>query len=234
MTDISLILAFSAGVLSFLSPCVLPLIPAYITYLTSSVTGELHAKKNKLNILKKSLGFVLGFTVVFVLLGASASTLGKLVASNQNFIRKIGGIVVIIFGLHTLGIFKVKFFYYEKRLLPFDKIRGSWGSIFMGIAFAIGWTPCIGPILSAILIYASNMDTLGRGIILLISYSLGLGIPFILSAILVNTYSIYFKKLSKFFPILSVVSGLLMIAMGIIIYLNKVNILSKYFNFIKI
>jgi cytochrome c-type biogenesis protein len=232
LNKVSILLAFSAGVLSFLSPCVLPLIPAYVTYLTGIAVENIDDGKSKLNTFYKSIGFVIGFSIIFVIMGASVSSLGKLFVANQNTLRKIGGILVILFGLHTMGIFKIKYFYYEKKLFPFKRLSGPFGPIFMGMAFATGWTPCIGPILSSILIYAGNTATLNQGILLLVIYSLGLAIPFVLTAMAINNCSKYIKKFSKYLPIVSILSGVLMILMGILIFTNNINILNRYFNFI--
>lgn len=232
MDNISFILAFSAGLLSFLSPCVLPLIPAYVSYLTGSAVAEINTNKAKLNLLYKSIGFIIGFTIIFVIMGASISSLGKLFASNQSIFRKVGGILIIIFGLHTSGLFKIKMLYSEKRLLPFGEDKKNLSSVIVGMAFATGWTPCIGPILSSILIYAGSMETIGKGILLLLVYSLGLAIPFLLTALAIGNFSRYFKKFSKHLPVVSAISGILMIIMGILVFTNKLAILSGYFKFI--
>jgi cytochrome c-type biogenesis protein len=232
LEKISFLLAFSAGLLSFLSPCVLPLIPAYVSYLTGSAISEIKSGKEKLNLLYKSIGFILGFTIIFILMGASISALGRVFSENQSVFRKIGGVLIIIFGLHTTGIFKIKMLYSEKRLLRFGDTNKNVGSVFIGMAFATGWTPCIGPILSSILIYAGNMDTIEKGILLLFIYSIGLGVPFLLTALAIGSFSRYFKKFSKFLPAVSVLSGLLMIIMGALIFINKLSILSRYLNFI--
>lgn len=234
LKDISYLLAFSAGLLSFLSPCVLPLVPAYISYLTGITVEEMSANKRRLIILYRSIGFVLGFSIVFIAMGASITSIGKLLIKNQIIFRKIGGSLIILFGLHIIGLLKCKWFYREIKFIPFDfkKIQGKFGSIFMGMAFAAGWTPCVGPILSSILIYASSMETIGKGVILLIFYSLGLAVPFILTALAIESFSEKIRKIFKYFPYLSKLSGLLMIIMGIMIFTNKMSILSQYLNFI--
>lgn len=232
MDNISFLLAFSAGMLSFLSPCVLPLMPAYVSYLTGSAIEEINSNKAGLKLFYKSIGFVIGFTIIFILMGASVSSLGKLFTTHQSLFRQIGGILIIIFGLHTIGLFKIKMLYYDKRLLPFGGSNKNFSSIFIGMAFATGWTPCIGPILSSILIYAGSMDTIGKGILLLLFYSLGLAIPFMLTAFAIGSFSKYFKKFSKYLPVVSMISGILMIVMGILVFSNKLTILSSYLNFI--
>lgn len=237
MENVSFLLAFSAGILSFLSPCVLPLMPAYISYLTGLAIEDmeeaLDTKKAGVKLFYKSIGFVIGFTIIFMLMGASVSTLGQLFAVHQSLLRKIGGVLIIVFGLHTMGLFKIKMLYYEKRLLPFgNSSNKSFHSIFIGMAFATGWTPCIGPILSSILIYAGSMETLGKGILMLLFYSLGLAIPFMLTAYAIGSFSEYFKKFSKYLPMVSMISGILMVVMGILIFSNKLVILSRYLSFI--
>jgi cytochrome c-type biogenesis protein len=232
LNDVSFLIAFTAGLLSFLSPCVLPLVPAYVSYLTGSAVSEINTNKAKLHLLYKSIGFVIGFTIIFMLLGASISTLGKLFSEHQGIFRKVGGILIFILGIHTTGIIKIKKLYSEKRLLSFDGKISNLGSVFIGMAFATGWTPCIGPILSSILFYASNMETISQGILLLGIYSLGMAVPFILTALAIGSFSIYFKKFSRFMPAVSVISGLLMIIMGILIFRNELSILSGYLDFI--
>ncbi|MEK6265294.1 MAG: cytochrome c biogenesis protein CcdA [Clostridium sp.] len=232
MADISILLAFSAGLLSFLSPCVLPLIPAYVSYLTGSSIEELKDDKAKLFTLYKSLGFVLGFSIIFILMGLSITTLGKLLITHKDLFRKIGGTIIVVFGLHTIGVFKVKLFYREKRFLYFDKIKGPFSSVIMGMAFATGWVPCVGPILSSILIYATSMNSIGTGVLLLVMYSLGLAVPFILTAMAIENFTKQFRKYSKYLPIISTISGVLMVVMGVMIYMNKLATLSQYLDFI--
>ena len=234
MNDISMLLAFSAGLLSFLSPCVLPLVPAYISYLTGSTIEDLKDDKTKLFTLYKSFGFVIGFSIIFILMGVSITSLGKLLITHRNLFREIGGTLIVIFGLHTTGVFKVKLFYREKRFFHFDKIKGPFSSVIMGMAFAAGWTPCIGPILSSILIYATSINSMGKGILLLVMYSIGLAVPFILTAMAIDNFIKQFRKFSKYLPIVSIISGVLMIIMGVMIFMNKLSILSQYVNFINI
>ena len=231
MENISILLAFSAGLLSFLSPCVLPLVPAYITYLTGTSIAELSNGRARLNTLWNAAGFVMGFSIIFVILGISVTSLGKLLAANKDVLRKVGGIIIIILGLHMTGFFKIKLFYTEKRLFSYGEDNRHISPVLMGMSFAAGWTPCIGPILSSILIYAGSMETISKGIFLLISYSLGLAVPFILTALAIGSFTKYFRKFSRYLPVVSVVSGLLLIVMGIMVFTNKVNILSRYFNF---
>ncbi|ERI89550.1 putative cytochrome C-type biogenesis protein CcdA [Clostridiales bacterium oral taxon 876 str. F0540] len=232
MNNVSFILAFSAGLLSFLSPCVLPLVPAYVSYITGTTIGEIKSKKSNLYVLYKSFGFVIGFSLIFIIMGASITSLGKVFIKNQEIFRKTSGALIFIFGLHTTGILRIKLLYREKRFLSFSKTNGTFGSFFMGMAFAAGWTPCVGPILSSILVYASSMETINKGILLLVFYSLGLAVPFILTALAIDNLSARIRNLGKYLKIISAISGILMIAMGVLIYTNKISILSQYLNFI--
>lgn len=231
MNNISLILAFSAGLLSFLSPCVLPLVPAYITYITGSTVAELNTGKERLHTVYKSLGFVVGFSLVFITMGASITSLGKLLITNMDIFRKIGGILIVLFGIHITGLFSIKPLFYEKRLIPFERLSKNISSVFVGMAFAAGWTPCVGPILASILIYAGSMETIGMGILLLSAYSLGLAVPFVLTAYAIGSFSKYFKRISKHLNTISIFSGMLLIVMGILIFSNKMAVLSQYFDF---
>jgi cytochrome c-type biogenesis protein len=227
---LDIILAFSAGLLSFLSPCVLPLIPAYLSYIAGSTAAELNTNKAKANLMIRSVFFVIGFSIVFILLGVTVSSISKLFSANLSLFTKAGGILVFVFGLHMTGLIKIKALYSEKRFLPNGNINKKIGPLFLGMAFAAGWTPCVGPILSSILIYAGSMATVYKGVALLSVYSLGLAVPFLLSALMISNFSGYFKKFSKFLPMVSVVSGILMMIMGILIFTDRLTILSRYFS----
>ncbi|RXI44430.1 cytochrome c biogenesis protein CcdA [Clostridium tetani] len=229
MGNVSLFLAFSSGLLSFLSPCVLPLVPIYLTYLTGSSIEEMN-NKNKLTVIYKALGFTLGFTLIFIIMGISVTSLGQLFDRNKDIFRKIGGIIIIVFGLHIMGVLKIKTFYYQRTMLQPQKFKSGLSSFFIGMAFAIGWTPCVGPMLASILICAGSTTTLVSGIKLLIAYSVGLGIPFIISGFLVDFISGYIKRFSKYFNIVSIASGLVLIFMGIMTFTNKMYIINNIFN----
>lgn len=231
MKDISILLAFSAGLLSFLSPCVLPLVPAYISYLTGAAAQDLSKGRSRLFIIYKALGFSIGFSIIFLLMFLSITTLGKLFDQYREYIRVAGGILVIIFGLHLTGILKIKYFYYEKRVTEPGKLQSGASSILLGMAFAAGWTPCIGPILGSILLYAGNMDTVYKGMLLLVSYSMGLATPFIFTAAAIEGLSKHLRKISRYMPLLSILSGILVMGIGVIILFDKFVRLSAYFNF---
>lgn len=224
MENVSILLAFSAGVLSFLSPCVLPLIPMYLSYLAGTTIEDIN-KEQKLTVIYRSLGFILGFSIIFMIMGLSITTLGKLFEANKDILKKVGGIIIIIFGVHTTGLIKIKYLYREKRILNFNKMGIS--SIFLGMAFAIGWTPCIGPVLTSILIYAGSSQTLSKGLILLLSYSAGFGVPFLLSAFLIEAISKYTKKIYKYFNVISITSGILLIILGVMTLVDKTYLLNN-------
>lgn len=209
----------------------MPLVPAYISYLTGSVINENKVAESKFSTFYKALGFVLGFSIIFIVMGASATTLSKVLIKEQSLFRKIGGVLMIIFGFHIIGIIKIKFFYYEKRFLNFSFFNKKISPFIMGISFAAGWTPCVGPILSSILIYSSSLDTIYKGILLLCIYSIGLAVPFMLTAMAIDRFMIYKTKILKYTSVISVISGLLLIIMGIMVFTNTVNILSTYLYF---
>ena len=189
-----LIIAFAAGLISFLSPCVLPLIPGYISYISGSSLNELIEKKN-VNLIPIIL-FTVGFSIVFIIFGAASTFIGQVLLQNSYELRIIAGLVIIVLSLHIIGIINIKFLNYEKRIET--NIRKNFFSpILIGMAFAFGWTPCIGPILGSILVLASTEESLGRGILLLSLYSTGLAIPFILSGYLMQKFLIFSKNFKK-------------------------------------
>lgn len=227
MEIVSLLIAFGAGVLSFFSPCVLPLIPAYISFITGLSLDELRGAgdekgtvENLRRVLWQTLLFVLGFSFIFIALGATASFLGDFISRYERAIRIIGGSVIILLGLHVAGAFKVKQLEYERRLHLRSKPANIFGAFVVGMVFAIGWTPCVGPALAAILGLAGTQATLGRGVVLLSCYSLGLGLPFILTALAINVFLNLFGKVKKYFKVVSVVTGLLLITIGILIIIG--------------
>ena len=234
-SNISIFIAFTAGLLSFVSPCVLPLIPSYLTYITGVSFDELVDPQEKLvrrQTLIHSLLFILGFSLVFTVLGASATYIGNFFRQNQDLIRKIGGLIVIVLGIHISGVIKLKFLEKEKRLELKNRPLGYLGSVIVGIAFAAGWTPCIGPILASILLYASTSQKMVDGIILLVAYSLGLGVPFLISALAFNTFLAYFAKISRYLRVISIVSGIFLIVIGMMLFFNWFSTLSQYINMV--
>lgn len=232
MPEVTLFVAFTAGLLSFLSPCVLPLIPAYISFIAGISIDELHSQEIRpaqiLGITINSVIFVLGFSLVFIALGASATTLGDFLLGKLDILGKIAGGIIILFGLHLTHIMPLKFLYYEKKMHFEKKPFGYIGSLLVGAAFAFGWTPCIGPILAGILAYAGTQDTLNKGIMLLAAYSLGLGIPFILTGLSINTFLMTFNRIKKHLGLIEKISGFLLIIVGILILTNNFTILTGY------
>ena len=223
MTEI--ILAISAGLLSFLSPCVLPIIPGYIAYISGSTLEDLSNKKNT-NLLPIFL-FTVGFSIVFIIFGASATFLGKFLLSNSFPLRIIAGIIIIIFSLHILEILKLNFLNYEKRFYA-NKKNFFFSPVIIGMAFAFGWTPCIGPILGSILVLASTEESINRGVLLLVFYSLGLAIPFILSGYLFQKFIIVSKNLKKRMNLITKFGGSLLLITGILIITNQLQSLGFY------
>lgn len=216
--------AFIAGLLSFLSPCVLPLIPSYITYLTGLSFADLQAEhpthKVRQTAMLHSLAFILGFTVVFVLLGASATLVGSFLNQHAGFLRKAGGILIVLLGVHVTGLIPISMLLGEKRITLHRKPAGFAGTFLVGIAFAAGWTPCIGPILAAILMVAATEENVYHGIILLLIYSLGLGIPFFLSSLAMHQFIVMFQRFKKYIRMFEICTGVFLVLVGIMIYFN--------------
>jgi len=220
-----LLIAFGAGFISFLSPCVLPLIPGYIAYISGSTLEDLLEKQNT-NLLPIVL-FTIGFSIVFILFGATATFLGKFLLSNSFPLRIIAGVVIIIFSLHILGVFKISFLNYEKRIYA-DRNKNILSSIVIGMAFAFGWTPCIGPILGSILVLASIEESINKGILLLFFYSLGLAVPFILSGYIFQKFITISKNLKKNMNLITKIGGGLLLITGILIATNYLQTLGFY------
>lgn len=220
MTDVGVVTAFLYGIFSFFTPCVLPLVPAYITYITGLDLETLQKETTKKSrIFLSSLLFVLGFSVVFMLLVIPANVVGNLLLEHQVWVRRIAGITIIIFGLHISGIVNLQFLNVEKKLHLSQRPAGYLGPFVMGITFAAGWSPCIGPILASILLIAST-ESMSTGILLLGTYSLGLAIPFLVTGLVIDRALIYFKGVSKYTPTIMLAAGLILIFVGGLIFLN--------------
>lgn len=219
--NVSILVAFVAGLISFLSPCVLPLIPSYLAFITGISLEELSAEKNlryvRKNVITNSLMFILGFSIIFIALGASVTFLGTFLAKNIRWFEIVGGIFVIILGIHFTGLIRLKFLDREKKIHLQKKPLGLIGTSLVGMAFAVGWTPCVGPILGAILTMAATTQDIMKGLLLLIFYSAGMGIPFLLSAIILHKFFEYFKVIRKYFKLISIIGGILLIAVGIML-----------------
>lgn len=232
MKDVSFPLAFAAGVLSFLSPCVLPLLPSYVSFLTGisfeDLTAGVDRKRIRFLTITNSLCFILGFSTVFIALGASSSAVGRAMFEYQESLRIIGGVVIIIFGLFVSGLFKIDFLMKEKKLHLSGKPAGYVGTFIVGMTFAAGWTPCIGPILGTILLYAGSQGSAWYGFKLLAVYSLGLAVPFFLSSLAMNTFLSYSKKILKYMRVIMITSGLLLIVFGIMLLTNRIRELAGF------
>jgi len=230
--EVSIFIALAAGLLSFFSPCILPLVPSYITYITGASFNELTdseaSKRLKWTTIFHSVMFILGFSVVFILMGASASYLGQVLSRYQHWIMKIGGILIILLGIHFIFQF-LPFLQIERRIHMKEKRLGYFSSFVVGVVFAAGWTPCIGPILSAILIYASTSQSFTTGIVLLAFYSLGLAIPFFLSSLAFNLFLATFERIRRYMRVIVFVSGLFLIGIGILFLTDTFQIISRYF-----
>jgi cytochrome c-type biogenesis protein len=232
--EISGMIAFSAGVLSFVSPCVLPLVPSYVTYITGASFKDLTDAETKSRLrwaaLFHSLFFIIGFSLVFILMGASATYLGQLFTQYQYWIMKGGGVLIILLGIHFTGIINIPFLQIEKRFEVRKKPLGYVGSFLVGVVFAAGWTPCIGPILSVILIYASTSKSVAKGILLLTYYSIGLGIPFFLSSLAFNSFLSAFHKIKRYMRVINIVSGLFLIGVGILFLTDTFKEINSFLN----
>ena len=232
--DISVLIAFSAGLLSFVSPCVLPLVPSYITYITGVSFKDLSEGGSKKRLrwltISHSLLFICGFSLIFVLMGASASYLGQVLVQYQSWIMRAGGVLIIILGVHFTGLITIPFLQMEKRFEMEKKPLGYVGSFLVGVVFAAGWTPCVGPILSTILLYASTAKSFMTGVVLLAFYSLGLAIPFFLASLAFNSFLSAFEKIKRYMRAIMIVSGIFMIIIGILLLTDLFTTLNSYVN----
>jgi len=228
-TDLSVFIVFIQGMASFFSPCFLPLLPAYLTYLAGqSADVMMHDPKAHKTLIWNGIVFVVGFSIVFVLLGATATGIGKFLLKNNEIFRKVSGVVVIIFGLFQMGIIPITFLNYEKRLQITSKAPGLLSSMLMGIGFSFGWTPCIGPVLSSVLILASRSATVWNGIGLLAVYSLGLGLPFIVLTVFLKYLWKYIKGIYKYMKAIKIASGAMLVLIGILILTNTLGYLAAF------
>ena len=220
-----IIVAFGAGLISFLSPCVLPLIPGYISYISGSSINELLEKKN-VNLVPIIL-FTVGFSIVFIIFGAASTFLGQVLLQNSYELRIVAGLIIIILSLHIIGLINIGFLNYEKRIQT-NINKNFFSPILIGMAFAFGWTPCIGPILGSILVLASTEESLGRGILLLFFYSIGLAIPFILSGYLMQKFLIFSKNFKSNINKVSKIGGIILLITGILIITNQLQAFGYY------
>jgi cytochrome c-type biogenesis protein len=229
--NVTLIAAFGAGFLSFISPCVLPLIPGYLSFVSGVSLEEMRddsAVAARRHVVVTSLAFVLGFSIVFVALGASASAIGMFLFRNSNILGKVAGVLVIVFGLHTMGVFRIPFLETEKRMQAGSKPKTLLGAVMVGMAFGFGWTPCIGPILSGILMLAGSQDTVWQGVVMLTVYSLGLGIPFILTSLAINKFFAASSRIRRHYHAIELASGALLVFIGVLLFTDQMTVIVRY------
>ena len=233
LSETSLITAFLAGFLSFISPCVLPLVPSYLMYLSGLSFRQLaHSTEHtmvKQVVVMHAVLFILGFSAVFIAFGASASILGQVLLDHQDAIRKVGAILMITFGLHVSGMVKLTWLMSERRVHVTARPAGPLASFLIGGTFAAGWTPCVGPILGTMLLYAATTDTLVDGVTLLAFYSLGLGVPLLIASLAVNRFVSLFQRMKTYLPLVSGISGVFLIMMGVVMYLDRLSLWTAFF-----
>jgi cytochrome c-type biogenesis protein len=235
MQEVSLFAAFIAGLLSFVSPCVLPLIPGYLSFVSGVTLDEMRgtgaapvaSAATRRRAVLMAFAFVLGFSLVFIALGASATAIGAYVMERLSILGRIAGVIIVLFGLHMMGILKIGWLYSEKRIQTARKPAGFLGAMVVGIAFAFGWTPCIGPILAAILLVASAQESVGEGVRLLAAYSAGLGVPFIATSLAINKFFAASARIRKHYHAIEVVSGLLLVTVGVLIFTNRFTVIAQ-------
>jgi cytochrome c-type biogenesis protein len=240
INEISILMAFTAGLISFLSPCVLPLIPGYISFISGVPLSDVKRPDAKAafldrdhrGILLYSVFFIFGFTAIFIILGATATWIGSLISGKLGFFTKLAGLIIIFFGLIKLGLVRSLLFLKEFRI-PFQNIRvGYVGSMILGAAFAFGWTPCVGPVLGGILTFAGTLDQVNQGIWLLLVYSAGLGVPFFLTALGIHRFFKLFNRIKKHLGLIEKITGLVLVAMGVLIFTNALSRLPAYLPFL--
>jgi cytochrome c-type biogenesis protein len=228
------IAAFLAGLVSFLSPCVLPLVPGYVSLISGAGVEELKSTDSQLlrKVMLNSAAFIIGFSIVFILLGAISTEVGQMLRFYKSALARIAGIVIIIFGLHLTGIFKIKWLYTDARLHSVKGGSTPWGAFVVGFAFAFGWTPCVGPILAVILGFAAAQNSVMKGILLLAVYSLGLAVPFLLTSLGIERFLKFYSRFRSHMHVLEVASGGLLIALGALLVAGRFTLISSYFSFL--
>jgi cytochrome c-type biogenesis protein len=235
MTSLPLpIAAFLAGLVSFLSPCVLPLVPGYVSLISGVGVEQLKTQESQLlrKVMLNSVAFILGFSVVFITLGAVATEVSQALSRYRSTLAQIAGVVIILFGLHLTGVFKIKALYTDARLHSVKGGSTAWGAFVIGFAFAFGWTPCVGPVLTVILTFAAAQDSITKGIMLLAVYSMGLAVPFLLTALGVERFLKFYSRFRAHMHAIEVASGVLLVALGILLVLGRFTIISNYLSFL--
>lgn len=229
--SVSLGVAFLAGVVSFLSPCVLPIVPSYVTFITGMTLDELTARGTGAARARAALHaalFVLGFTLVFVALGATATVFGAVLQRSLPLLQQIGGVIITVFGLYLVGVLRIPALMRDRRVHLASRPAGLVGSVLVGVAFGAGWTPCVGPVLASILLYAGTTATMARGMLLLGAYGIGLGIPFFVAAVGLNWYIAGARRLTRWLRPVEIVAGTLLIAVGVLLFTGRFTELSAF------
>ena len=228
------IAAFLAGLVSFLSPCVLPLVPGYVSLISGVGVEELKVQEASIfrKLMLNSVAFILGFSIVFITLGAISTEVGQLAAQYKSTLAEVAGVIIILFGLHLTGILRINALYADKRLHNVKGGSTPWGAFAIGFAFAFGWTPCVGPILAVILGFAAAQNSVSKGVFLLTIYSLGLAVPFLLTALGIERFLKFYGGFRRHMHVVEVVSGGLLIALGVLLVFGKFTLLSHYFSFL--
>ncbi len=226
--------AFVAGLISFLSPCVLPLVPGYVSLISGAGVEQLKLQEGQLlrKVMLNSAAFIVGFSIVFITLGAISTEVGQLLAQYKSLLARVAGAVIILFGLHLTGIFQIKALLADTRLHGLKGSSSAWGAFVVGFAFAFGWTPCIGPILAVVLGFAAAQDTVWKGIFLLAIYSAGLAVPFLLTSLGIERFLKFYNRFKFHMRAVEVASGILLIGLGILLVMGRFTLLSGYFSFL--
>ena len=226
------IAAFLAGLVSFLSPCVLPLVPGYVSLISGVGVEELKGQEVSLlrKVMLNSIAFIIGFSIVFITLGAISTEVGQVAARYKSLLAQVAGVVIILFGLHLTGILRIKAFYADKRLHNVKGGSTAWGAFVIGFAFAFGWTPCVGPILAVILGFAAAQDSITKGILLLTIYSLGLAVPFLLTSLGIERFLNFYGRFRRHMHAIEIASGGLLIALGLLLVFGRFTMLARYFS----
>lgn len=235
--NVTLLAAFGAGLLSFISPCVLPLVPGYLSYVSGLSLDELRGTSPRAatepsaargRVVVASLAFILGFSLVFVALGATASAAGQFLIERLPILSRLAGVVIIVFGLHTMGVLRIEWLYQTKQVQTKRKPAGPFGAMLVGAAFAFGWTPCLGPILAGILAVGASRDTVGDAVQLLATYSLGLGVPFLLTGLAINRFFGAMARIRRHYHAIELVSGALLVVIGLLIFTNRFTVIAQW------
>jgi cytochrome c-type biogenesis protein len=228
------IAAFLAGLVSFLSPCVLPLVPGYVSLISGVGVEQLKTQESQLlrKVMLNSIAFIMGFSVVFITLGAVASEVSQMLARYRSLLAQVAGVVIVLFGLHLTGVFKIKALYTDARLHSVKGGSTAWGAFVIGFAFAFGWTPCVGPVLTVILTFAAAQDSITKGVVLLAIYSMGLAVPFLLTALGVERFLKFYSRFRAHMHAIEVASGVLLIALGVLLIIGRFTIISNYLSFL--